>query len=476
MQNSGALYPMFDRRNLTQKAFITGLTILGATLSIGLHSQIGLAQTATKDFSMIIGSDTQYPWTARTDAGDKTETYKEREAGSAVANINHITSMNKLVLQTGNVKGMILNGDITEHGHPEQLDKHRGFWQKLSVPIYVGLGNHDYHNNVSDCYQNRCAVGMVEYARDEIRKRSPLSFDYRETKSYDYPDMVTEGIGSLAYSWDTGNVHFVQLNNYPLYETNFSGFITGNPIRKRMRIQNSLDWLEADLIKARNAGKAIVLNYHDPSGHWAESYTSEVYESRKARFIKMLKTYHVSAVFVGHLHGRIGRTTDKNLVNMYGSVPVFFSGSASQGKYLLAKFNNNQMTIEQISSKNGEVIRTTDGSYSLDTRIPNPPISMPTNKAGSITFFNQGGYVARYSLSYVLNGTVRFSNGDNLSLGNKQLFELPAAATNILVRGEVNTGLKWKEIFNQSIDHPHAPLCFKSYGTTGNPQWNNSCT
>jgi cytolysin (calcineurin-like family phosphatase) len=463
---------MFDRRNLTRKAFVTGLTILGITISIGLHSQISLAQTATQDFSMIIGSDTQYPWSARLDAGDKTETDKEVQASSAVANINHVSSMNKLVVQTGNVKGMILNGDITAHGHPWQLDKYRSFWQKLSVPIYVGLGNHDYANNVSDCYQNRCAVGMVEYARNEIRKRNPINFDYRETKGYDFPDAVTEGIGSLAYSWETGNVHFVQLNNYPLYEKTFSGYALGDPTLKRMRIRNSLDWLEADLTKARNSGKAIILNYHDPNQHWSDEYASSDYELRKARFLKMLKTYNVSAIFVGHLHDRVGRAD----IRMYGSTPVFFSGSASQGKYLLAKFNQNQMTIDRISSANGGVNRTMDGTYALDTRIPNPPLPMPMGQRVSITFFNQGAYVARYNLSYNLEGKPQSWIVTDVAFGNKQFFDLPAAATDILVRGEINTGLKWKQLFNQSIDHPHAPLCFKSYGTTGKPQWNNSCT
>jgi cytolysin (calcineurin-like family phosphatase) len=462
-----------NRTLLNRKSFLTGCMTMGVALSIGLQSQTSLGQTTNNNFSMLIGSDTQYPWTARTDAKDPTETEADKINGAKVANQYQVISMNSLTQQVGNVKGMILNGDVTAFGHAKELEGYKSIWKNLSVPIYIGLGNHDYANNVNNCFQNNCAIRMVEYARDEIRKRNPLSFDYRESDSYKFPEMRTEGIGSLAYSWDVGNIHFVQLNNYPMYQRTFEGYDAGAAKRKIMQIQSALDWLDEDLTKARNAGKAIILNYHDTNEHWADGYDANTAAQLKARFANMLQKYNVSAVFAGHYHRAHGRTLVEP--STYGNVPVFYAGSVSQGLYLLAQFNGNQMTIDKVSSAGGGVNRQTNGSYKLDMRVPNPPLPMPP-KPGSITFFNQGGYVARYTLSYRLNGQPQSFSTGNKALGNKHSYNLPAQATDIRVRGEVNViGKTWKDAFNHGINHPSGPLCFKTFGTTLNRKWNNSC-
>lgn len=459
--------------------------LFGVLLSVGAHVQSSSAQTSD-NFSMIISSDTQYPWTARTDAEDPTETEEQKKSGSITANQNHLASMNALAQQVGNVKGMILNGDITAYGHDWQLDKYKDIWKNLSVPIYAGLGNHDYANNIKvgnsnqGCYQNGCGIRMVEYIRDEIRKRNVRSFDYRESNSYKFPEVRTEYIGSLAYSWDIGNVHFVQLHNYPTYQQTFEGFDASAAKRKIVRVKQSLDWLEADLTQARNEGKAIVLNYHDSDEHWKDGYDEATRESLKSRFANILKKYDVSAVFVGHYHGVIGKANPGNdfATTVYGSVPVFYSGSASQSKYLLARFQNGQMTVEKISSANGGVSSTSDGTYALKAGAPSTPIA-PAPKSGALTFFNEGGYVARYKLTYTSGGKEQSSSTGNLALGNKKLYELPADATNISIRGEVKTGLlwePWRDIFNKKINHPRGAQCYKTYGTTLNAKWNNSCS
>ncbi|BAB73286.1 metallophosphoesterase [Anabaena sp. FACHB-709] len=465
-----------NRRKAIKTVFLTSCAMFGLLAPFGTQMQYGLAQ-ANDNFSMIIVSDTQYPWTANTDQGIE-ETEDQKKAGSTIANQNHVNSVNSLVQQVGNVRGTILNGDITAFGHSWQLDKYKEIWKQLSVPVYPGLGNHDYANNVDDCYANNCAIGMVEYVRDAIKKLNPRSFDYRESNSYKFPELRTEYIGSLAYSWDVGNIHFVQMHNYPIYERKFEGFDASAAKRKIVQIKHSLDWLEKDLTQARNEGKAIILNYHDSDNNWKNNYAPATYEQLKARFSDILKKYNVSAVFAGHYHTRIGKAEPyNNFSTVYGSVPVIYSGSASQNNYLLARFENGQMTVEKVSSANGGASRTLDGTYTLKTGSPATPIA-PAPEPGSITFFNQGGYVARYNLSYTSGGQkASFSTG-NMALGNKKRYDLPADATNIKVRGEAKTGLiwnPWRDIFNRSIEHPRGSICFKSYSTTLNAKWNNSC-
>jgi len=465
-----------------KKLFLTICILFGLLLSFSANVQNASAQS-NEDFSMLMASDTQYPWTAKTDAGES-ETEDQQKSGATTANQNHVNSMNSLVQQVSNVRGMILNGDITDYGHDWQLDKYKEIWAKLSIPIYPGLGNHDYANNIrqpdgNGCVQNNCAIRMVEYVRDEIRKRNPRSFDYRESNSYKFPELRTNYVGSLAYSWDIGNVHFVQLHNYPLYERNFEGYDAGAARRKVVNIKHSLDWLEADLTRSRNEGKAIILNYHDSDQHWPDFYAPATYNQLKSRFTEILTKYNVSAVFVGHYHTSIGKLTPpRGFSEVYGSVPVFYCGSASQNKYLLVRFQNGQMTVEKVSSANGGVSRTSDGTYPLKTDTPPTPIP-PAPQPGAITFFNEGGYVARYTLSYTSGGQNKSFSTGNLALGNKRRYDLPADATNIRVRGEVKTGLAWepwRDIFNTSISHPRGPLCYKTYGTTLKAKWNNTCS
>ena len=98
-------------------------------------------------------------------------------------------------------------------------------------------------------------------------------------------------------------------------------------------------------------------------------------------------------------------------------------------------------------------------------------------KGGAIKFYNGAAYVARYTLTYQINGqTKRFETG-NISAGRSKSYGLPAGSTNIYVKGEGKTGLvwePWRTTFSQS--YPTAiSKCFKSKGTTLGQKWDTSC-
>lgn len=315
---------------------------------------------------MILASDTQYPWTAKTDAGLE-ETEKEGKAGGLIANTFHRASMLKLKTQVPGISGMILNGDITAFGHDWQLDTFKNIWGKLPFSFYPGLGNHDYANNVNDTFANSAAIRMVEYLREEVVKAGITNLDVTEKKGYTFPEVTQTLSGSFAYSWDIENVHFVQLNNYPLYATRYSGYNAKEARRKIIEVQASLDWLEKDLTKAAAKGSAIILNYHDSDEHWRDRYDTFTGDRLIKQFQTILTKYGVSAIFVGHYHEYIGKHTSSRLDSMYGKTPLLYCGSASQQKYLLATFKNNQMIVEKVDSSNGDAKRSLDGTYPLLT-------------------------------------------------------------------------------------------------------------
>jgi len=116
-----------------------------------------------------------------------------------------------------------------------------------------------------------------------------------------------------------------------------------------------------------------------------------------------------------------------------------------------------------------------DGSiYRWDRNAVLPP---PTPK-GRINFFNEAGYVSRYTVSYLVDSGERVTlrTGDQ-TVGQRSGFDIPRNARDIRVLGEGNTGLAWepwRTTFERSYTRPPS-VCFKSYGTTLDQEWNNDC-
>lgn len=446
--------------------------------SASLSTTTAATPVAT-EFYMLLASDPQYPWTTKTDDGDETETDEDKKSESEELNKDHVKSMNALSAEL-NVKGVIINGDLTAYGHNSELKKFKEIYGDLTAPMYLGMGNHDYANNVDNTWQNRAATGMVEYVRESIYPLGTVGVDFRTVDSYsDQAALLTEYTGSMSYSWDIGNVHFVQMHNYPIYEREWTAYNTDKSTQYTVRIKSALTWLANDLAKARNAGKIIILNYHDSDQHWAEK-TEVALLLQVTEFGKIIDKYGVSAVFVGHYHtwsgmNSISRNWIKTRAYEAGTnaIPVYFCGSASQSKYLCVKFDTRakKMTIETVNSKDGASTRVSggsgkSGSLDLIAMVPSPKLDVPPLD-GFVTFFNEGGYVAWYELSYTLNGKTVTKKTGRMALGNKETYEIPAKATNIKVKGE---GDVVGTIFDESLSYV-ARETYKTYGTIGSAQW-----
>lgn len=91
-----------------------------------------------------------------------------------------------------------------------------------------------------------------------------------------------------------------------------------------------------------------------------------------------------------------------------------------------------------------------------------------------VTFFNQSGYVARFSVTYTLNGKTQVKRTNDLVIGDRKTISIPANATNIKVIGEGSTVFSWKTIFKKTYKAPPSD-CFKVYETIFAPKWNNDC-
>lgn len=279
---------------------------------------------------LIFASDSQYPWSDLTDKNISDPNVEKRSAELIDVQYSSIASFRKRYGGAVRVPVMI-NGDITSFGHRgERSFMQAVFEDKLEGLYDYGLGNHDYANNVDDCFLNNCAAGSVSDLKDRYWGKVD-SMDLAARAS----GLGTIYYGSLAYSKTFGDVHMVQLHKEPTYTVTFTSGIVKTTTYE---ITDALDWLDKDLARARADGKIIILNMH------------KVYDWRKAsaaqikRFREMINTYKVTAVFGGHDHwgvGWYGRGEE-----LFGEVPVFLSGSASQQTYLIASFIEDRQSLE----------------------------------------------------------------------------------------------------------------------------------
>lgn len=339
-----------------------------------------VVQASSTPFTMILASDTQLPWgTAPGCAGTTTEceieygTLTNRWHARAMNGIQSLGSWPGVLPNSGGQPisepaGVIINGDLTAFFHYWQVDLYRKFYDPsfpgadpdvLQLPLYAGLGNHDYANNVNDCFgieaqdwidhgANSCAFQAARYVRAMLACGTVPSFPHRRVLSFDN--------SSLAYSWDMGSWHFVQLHNYPTYTVPDLG------------ITSSIAWLANDLDEAAAAEKKVVLNLHDYSDHWSMNDPG---------FQAAISGSTVVAVFAGHYHSLDGlRTTVPGT-----SIPLFLSGAAEYNRFLLAEFGEDYLTVATISSLNGTPAFVTS-SRSADLDSYSVPLPLPADTDG----------------------------------------------------------------------------------------------
>jgi cytolysin (calcineurin-like family phosphatase) len=283
---------------------------------------------------MVFASDTQYPWTDKTDSREpeSDSDFTERSkwlVETQLANIAEFRNQHGSQAQVP----LMINGDITAFGHGWQRSYMKATLNKYFGGDYLyGLGNHDYENNVDDCFTNSCAAGsIVEFKEHHEGKVD--NFDLKITSGF----LGKTYSGSLAYSKNIGDVHMVQLNNEPTYTTRIAHPL--NPTT--FEINDALDWLETDLRLARASGYVIIINMHKPLDH------KGTYAQQK-RFRDMVNKYQVTAIFTGHLH------KDGGDAYREGNVPIYLSGSSSQQTYLTASFTEDRKQLQVYLVKNNQ--------------------------------------------------------------------------------------------------------------------------
>jgi hypothetical protein len=321
------------------------------SLAMGFHV-VPDFPAAGVPFSLLMASDSQLWWNSVD--GEEGVSDEVVEAQSLL----HIDAMNLLIAGENLPEGatppiaLVMNGDLTEYGRWDQWDAYYRLFETVQVPIFDGLGNHDYENN-NYWVSNGCAMNAEDmeawmiacqdgnpvtlWGEDactvidnvkqlwswcalDVMRRVRFWLETHAEYLHDYD------LGSVSYSWEIGDFHFVQLHSYPGYEV------------PNTEICSGIAWMKHDLKDASQRQKKIVLAMHKP-------ISSSMKEHLRGY------QYDIVGIFYGHHHAKVGYTDDFLVDGV--PIPEFYSGSVEWNIFSFVEFEADRLTVTAIDSNTG---------------------------------------------------------------------------------------------------------------------------
>lgn len=278
------------------------------------------------------------------------------------------TGLHSAGRRIGTPLGLVTGGDITDDGGGQVTEPSEGtqllqFSQRyqqgmgpdrVHIPVYVGLGNHDLDQNGSPPH--------VDWYRRELRDY--VEVNHRPGVFFKPPVPATEyDVDTDCYSWDWGGLHLVQTHR-------FAGDTGHGAI-------SSLPWLKQDLATYAGDGRPIILFQHygwdtfsierwDPAKraydddgagrpHWWG-------EADRQALVAALKAYNVIAIFHGHQH-------ELPMIYQRDGLDLVKPKAAYMGGFALAKVtdDNIDVVLGEAAGDHGEVVFTNAVTKAFET-------------------------------------------------------------------------------------------------------------
>ncbi|UMM41806.1 hypothetical protein L5515_017904 [Caenorhabditis briggsae] len=237
---------------------------------------------------------------------------------------------------TYEIETLIINGDITQNGWQDELEEfHTNWLTNISIPILLGLGNHDYQNNLKTC--KNCTHSMLQWYTSYLEKMS-LNSDVHKTKNKS--ETIVAGSMSWTKKMCSANAktcaHVLQLNNKLDYELDFAfGSVHWNISSPRRYLLNELNRLH-------NTTLPILVNIHQLNGldqpKMKKLLAKRVFEESVTNPEKVPKI----AVFNAHWHESHNATIE--CIHGY-KVPFIFVGSVPRNRFSFLQMDQNEATI-----------------------------------------------------------------------------------------------------------------------------------
>lgn len=265
--------------------------------------------------------------------------------GTWPAEINGVsTGLRSAGSRIGTPLGLVVGGDITDDGGGQITEPSEGtqllqFSQRyqqgmgpdrVHVPVYVGLGNHDLDQNGPPHHADWYRREMRDYV--EVNHRAGVFFKPPvPATSYD--------VDTDCYSWDWGGLHLVQTHR-------FAGD-TGHGAL------SALPWLKQDLATYAADGRPVILFQH----YGWDTFSTEKWDPAKRAFdddgsgaphwwseddrhtlLAALKGYNVIAVFHGHRH-------EVSMIYQRDGLDLFKPKAAYMGGFALVRVTGDGMDV-----------------------------------------------------------------------------------------------------------------------------------
>lgn len=280
---------------------------------------------------ILITGDTQYP---------RTPTSGDNPSEAKAQLLTYFNAIDDFAKDKGaQFLGMIINGDITEYGHPGERSVMDDFFNNVSFNIWYGLGNHDYGYE-KDCWMERCNTGPLQSLVDDVISKHDniIASDYLIKDINEFPTIVRHFKGSFAYSFRLAGIRFIQLNSSDQYNFKIRDVFDASIARDvELDIQPSLAFAKKQLEAAYEAGEPSILLSH-------YSHLSNFTEGHAARNL-------ASAHFFGHWHG-----DPRQVIEACGSLTYdrFLSGTGFEGSGLLLEIDktNKQLKVYAFHNNN----------------------------------------------------------------------------------------------------------------------------
>ncbi|WP_156851039.1 metallophosphoesterase [Bartonella refiksaydamii] len=255
----------------------------------------------------------------------------------------------------------IVNGDLTEFGRKKTYDDYANIYKKLGSPVYEGLGNHDYANNVGNCTipeemnssSDACAISAISRMLREMKEYSDKLPHFNQDITENLTGTSNTSVhfieGSFGYSWDYGNIHYVQLHNYPTYTVNLKQHDIN------IHVKSSLDWLKKDLAAADARGKITIMNFHDARPFYRDGYSRFLkpeHTQDLSAFKSIITSHNVKAIFAGHTHYQSYCRAQNDKV--FGNIPVYTAGALFRGDYYLINVQGKDIHVKAYNGRTGK--------------------------------------------------------------------------------------------------------------------------
>ncbi|AGA64387.1 hypothetical protein B488_03950 [Liberibacter crescens BT-1] len=264
-----------------------------------------------------------------------------------------INSFNTLA-NTKNIAFAIINGNMTSMFYfdddPMNFDT---VYNALPFKSMIGLGENDYSfyydfrllkhtlthlnlfNNLINKYQNTLPL----FSQDLYRNITNTVFKYS---------------GTMDYSWDYQDLHFIQMHNSPFYEKYFHISLNNKlyDIYIYYIIADGMisPWLENDLKTATQRNKKIFLTMYDADLRSANNVATT---GQKQNMQNIIQKYKIKAIFSGSAH----QQQETFSSSLYNSVRIYNAGEASQGDYLvLERINDNTLSVTAYNGASGNPV------------------------------------------------------------------------------------------------------------------------